>query len=211
MDLESFRREYLRGGLHRKDLQEDPIEQFSIWMQQALDLGIIDPTAMTMSTVASDGQPSQRIVLLKNFDDRGFVFYTNYESRKAKELTENSKVSLLFPWNQIDRQIKICGEAQKLSSRDSRDYFVSRPRGSQIAAIASKQSSVIGSRAALMDEFDALSQKYKDEELPFPDSWGGYRVQASEIEFWQGGANRLHDRFRYLRDGQSWRIDRLSP
>jgi len=211
MDLESFRREYLRGGLHRKDLQEDPIEQFSIWMQQALDLGIIDPTAMTMSTVASDGQPSQRIVLLKNFDDRGFVFYTNYESRKAKELTENSKVSLLFPWNQIDRQIKICGEAQKLSSRDSRDYFVSRPRGSQIAAIASKQSSVIDSRAALMDEFDALNQKYKDAELPFPDFWGGYRVQATEIEFWQGGADRLHDRFRYLRDGQSWRIDRLAP
>ena len=211
MDLESFRREYLRGGLHRKDLQEDPIEQFSIWMQQALDLGIIDPTAMTMSTVASDGQPSQRIVLLKNFDDRGFVFYTNYESRKAKELTENSKVSLLFPWNQIDRQIKICGEAQKLSSRDSRDYFVSRPRGSQIAAIASKQSSVIDSRAALMDAFDALNQKYKDAELPFPDFWGGYRVQATEIEFWQGGADRLHDRFRYLRDGQSWRIDRLAP
>ena len=211
MDLESFRREYLRGGLHRKDLQEDPIEQFSIWMQQALDLGIIDPTAMTMSTVASDGQPSQRIVLLKNFDDLGFVFYTNYESRKGKELSRNSKVSLLFPWNQIDRQIKICGEAQKLSSRDSRDYFVSRPRGSQIAAIASKQSSVIDSRAALMDEFDALNQKYKDAELPFPDFWGGYRVQATEIEFWQGGADRLHDRFRYLRDGQSWRIDRLAP
>ena len=211
MDLESFRREYLRGGLHRKDLQEDPIEQFSIWMQQALDLGIIDPTAMTMSTVASDGQPSQRIVLLKNFDDLGFVFYTNYESRKAEELSRNSKVSLLFPWNQIDRQIKICGEAQKLSSRDSRDYFVSRPRGSQIAAIASKQSSVIDSRAALMDEFDALNQKYKDAELPFPDFWGGYRVQATEIEFWQGGADRLHDRFRYLRDGQSWRIDRLAP
>ena len=211
MDLESFRREYLRGGLHRKDLQEDPIEQFSIWMQQALDLGIIDPTAMTMSTVASDGQPSQRIVLLKNFDDLGFVFYTNYESRKGKELSRNSKVSLLFPWNQIDRQIKICGEAQKLSSRDSRDYFVSRPRGSQIAAIASKQSSIIDSRAALMDEFDALNQKYKDAELPFPDFWGGYRVQATEIEFWQGGADRLHDRFRYLRDGQSWRIDRLAP
>ena len=180
-------------------------------MQQALDLGIIDPTAMTMSTVASDGQPSQRIVLLKNFDDLGFVFYTNYESRKAKELSSNSKVSLLFPWNQIDRQIKICGEAQKLSSRDSRYYFVSRPRGSQIAAIASKQSSVIDSRAALMDEFDALNQKYKDAELPFPDFWGGYRVQATEIEFWQGGADRLHDRFRYLRDGQSWRIDRLAP
>ena len=211
MDLESFRREYLRGGLHRKDLQKDPIEQFSIWMQQALDLGIIDPTAMTMSTVASDGQPSQRIVLLKNFDDLGFVFYTNYESRKAKELSRNSKVSLLFPGNQIDRQIKICGEAQKLSSKDSRDYFVSRPRGSQIAAIASKQSSVIDSRAALMDEFDALNQKYKDAELPFPDFWGGYRVQATEIEFWQGGADRLHDRFRYLRDGKSWRIDRLAP
>jgi len=211
MDLESFRREYLRGGLHRKDLEEDPIKQFSIWMQQSVELGVIDPTAMTISTVASDGQPSQRIVLLKNFDDRGFVFYTNYESRKAKELSRNSKISLLFPWNQIDRQIKICGEAQKLSSKDSRDYFVSRPRGSQIAAIASKQSSVIGSRAALMSDFDALNQKYKDGELPFPDFWGGYRVQASEIEFWQGGADRLHDRFRYLRDGQSWRIDRLAP
>ena len=211
MDLESFRREYLFGGLHRKDLQEDPIEQFSLWMQQSLDLEISDPTAMTLSTVASNGQPSQRIVLLKNFDERGFVFYTNYESRKAKELIGNPKVSLLFPWNQIDRQIKICGEAQKLSTKESRDYFVSRPKGSQIAAIASKQSSVIGSRAALMDEFEALNREYKDEEPPFPDFWGGYRVQASEIEFWQGGADRLHDRFRYLRDDQSWRIDRLAP
>ena len=211
MDLESFRREYLRGGLHRKDLQEDPIKQFSIWMQQSLDLEIIDPTAMTMSTVAPDGQPSQRIVLLKNFDETGFVFYTNYESRKARELSRNSKVSLLFPWNQIDRQIKICGEAQKLPSSDSRNYFLSRPRGSQIAAIASKQSSVIGSRAALMDEFDALSQKYKDEELPFPDSWGGYRVQASEIEFWQGKDARLHDRLLYERINDEWVPKRLSP
>ena len=211
MDLESFRREYLFGGLHRNDLHEDPIEQFSIWMQQSLDLGISDPTAMTLSTVASSGQPSQRIVLLKNFDGRGFVFYTNYESRKAKELNGNPKVSLLFPWNQIDRQIKICGEAQKLSAKESREYFVSRPKGSKIAAIASKQSSVIGSRAALMDEFEALNRKYKEEEPPFPAFWGGYRVQASEIEFWQGGADRLHDRFRYLRDDQSWRIDRLAP
>ena len=211
MDLESFRREYLCGGLSRKDLQDDPFDQFSLWMEQALGLGIIDPTAMTMSTVALNGQPSQRIVLLKSFDAQGFVFYTNYESRKARELDGNAKVSLLFPWNQIDRQIKICGEAQKLSRKESHDYFVSRPKGSQVAAIASQQSSVISSRSVLMDEFELLKQKYADDELPFPDFWGGYRVKPSEIEFWQGGADRLHDRFRYLRDGQSWQIDRLAP
>ena len=211
MDLESFRREYLSGGLSRKDLQDDPFDQFSLWMEQALGLGIIDPTAMTMSTVALNGQPSQRIVLLKSFDAQGFVFYTNYESRKARELDDNAKVSLLFPWNQIDRQIKICGEAQKLSRKESHDYFVSRPKGSQVAAIASQQSSVISSRSVLMDEFELLKQKYADDELPFPDFWGGYRVKPSEIEIWQGGADRLHDRFRYLRDGQSWQIDRLAP
>ena len=178
MDLESFRREYLSGGLSRKDLQDDPFDQFSLWMEQALGLGIIDPTAMTMSTVASNGQPSQRIVLLKSFDAQGFVFYTNYESRKARELDDNAKVSLLFPWNQIDRQIKICGEAQKLSRKESHDYFVSRPKGSQVAAIASQQSSVISSRSVLMDEFELLKQKYADDELPFPDFWGGASGRA---------------------------------
>ncbi|NKB33607.1 MAG: pyridoxamine 5'-phosphate oxidase [Pseudomonadales bacterium] len=211
MDLESLRREYLHGGLSREDLADDPHDQFSLWMQQALDLKIHDPTAMTIATVSEDGQPSQRIVLLKHFDKDGFVFYTNYSSRKSKELGGNPKISLHFPWNDIDRQVKICGEANKISAAESLKYFVTRPKESKIAALASKQSDVLSSRSFLLNQFESLKQKFKDGEVPLPDYWGGYRVVAQEIEFWQGGANRLHDRFRYLRSVDSWQIDRLAP
>lgn len=211
MDLESLRREYLRGGLSREDLADDPHHQFSVWMQQALDLKIHDPTAMTIATVSGDGQPSQRIVLLKHFDEDGFVFYTNYGSRKSKELDGNANISLHFPWNAIDRQVKICGEASKISAAESLKYFITRPKDSQIAAVASQQSEVLSSRSFLLNQFESLKQKFKDGEVPLPDYWGGYRVVAHEIEFWQGGANRLHDRFRYLREGETWLIDRLAP
>ncbi|NQV70311.1 MAG: pyridoxamine 5'-phosphate oxidase [Pseudohongiella sp.] len=212
MDLESLRREYLHGGLNREDLALDPFDQFGKWMQQAIDLKIADPTAMTVATVAENGQPSQRIVLLKHFDEDGFVFYTNYGSRKAQDLEHNAKISLHFPWHTIDRQVKVCGEATKISTAESLKYFISRPKDSQLAAIASAQSTVLTSRTVLLNQFEAMKQKFQAGEIPFPDFWGGYRVKAREIEFWQGGAKRLHDRFRYLQgaDGE-WTIDRLAP
>ena len=211
MDLESLRREYLHGGLSRGDLVENPIEQFKIWMQQAIDLKVGDPTAMTIATVAVNGQPSQRIVLLKHFDDEGFVFYTNYSSRKADELNQNSKISLHFPWHSIDRQVKICGEVIKISKTESVKYFFSRPKDSQLAAIASEQSKVLTSRTVLINQFESLKQKFQSGDVPFPDFWGGYRVKAHEIEFWQGGANRLHDRFCFTRTNENWEVSRLAP
>jgi pyridoxamine 5'-phosphate oxidase len=211
VDLESLRREYLRGGLQREDLESDPFAQFEKWMQQAINLEFSDPTAMTVATVDAEGQPSQRIVLLKQFDQRGFVFYTNYGSRKAQDLAQNPRISLHFPWHEIERQVKVCGRAERLSSAESMKYFVSRPRDSQIAAYASKQSKVIDSRSLLLNQFEALKQKFKAGEIPLPDFWGGYRVVPHEVEFWQGGASRLHDRFRYSRQDSDWLIERLAP
>lgn len=212
MDLESLRREYLHGGLNREDLAPDPFDQFGKWMQQAIDLKLGDPTAMTVATVAENGQPNQRIVLLKHFDKSGFVFYTNYGSRKADELGSNPKISLHFPWHNIDRQVKVCGEASKISTAESLKYFISRPRDSQLAAIASHQSRVLTSRTVLLNQFESLKLKFQAGKIPLPDFWGGYRVEVREIEFWQGGAKRLHDRFRYsLAADGAWEIDRLAP
>ena len=211
MNLESFRREYLSGGLERENLNDDPIVQFSLWMQQAVDSEIQDSTVMIVASVAANGQPSQRIVLLKKIDQNGFVFFTNYESRKASELSINSKISLLFPWNIIDRQVKVCGDVEKITVEQTSEYFFTRPKGSQLAAIASKQSSVLTSRKELVERFESLQKEYEHKNIPLPDFWGGYRVIPSEIEFWQGGANCLHDRFRYLRNEGGWVIDRLAP
>ncbi len=212
MNLEDLRREYLKGGLSREDLAEDPVDQFDTWMQQAIELQLIDPTAMTVATVSPEGQPSQRIVLLKHLDRSGFVFYTNYGSRKAEDLAHNKLISLHFPWHTIDRQVKVCGSAEKITKAESLKYFLTRPRASRLAALASKQSRVLESRALLLNQFEAMKQKFGNGEIPLPDFWGGYRVVPHEIEFWQGGANRLHDRFRYSRtDAATWRIDRLAP
>jgi len=212
MDLEDIRREYLQGGLQSKDLAISPIQQFSQWMEQALAMKIGDPTAMTLATVSADGQPSQRIVLLKHFDEKGFVFYTNYNSRKAQELGDNDKVSLHFPWHAIERQVKICGTAVRISTTESMKYFLSRPRESQIAAWASPQSETLSGKDLLMNQFASMKQKFAQGEIPLPDFWGGYRVEAMEVEFWQGGEHRLHDRFRYrLQDAGEWAIDRLAP
>ena len=211
MDLKALRREYLRDGLDRANLADDPFEQFERWMAQFLELDLPDPAAMTIATVAPDGQPSQRIVLLKHFDHSGFVFYSNYDSRKAQELVSNSKISLHFPWHVIERQVKICGVAEKISVEESWEYFSSRPKGSQIAAAVSPQSRVIDSRAELMREYERIEQQYQDDNLPLPDNWGGYRVVPNEFEFWQGGAHRLHDRFRYSRQGGGWVVCRLAP
>ena len=211
MDLKALRREYLRDGLERGNLADDPYEQFERWMAQFLELDFPDPAAMTIATVAPDGQPSQRIVLLKHFDQSGFVFYSNYESRKALDLDVNPKISLHFPWHVIERQVKICGLAEKISAEESWQYFSSRPKGSQIAAAASPQSRVVDSRAELMREYERIEQQYQDDKLPLPDNWGGYRVVPNEFEFWQGGAHRLHDRFRYIWQGSGWTVDRLAP
>ncbi|MCY4182875.1 MAG: pyridoxamine 5'-phosphate oxidase [Gammaproteobacteria bacterium] len=215
MKLESQRREYLSGGLRRGDLARDPLDQFERWMREALELELSDPTAMAAATVDADGQPSQRIVLLKAFDEAGFVFYTNYESRKALELAGNPRISLLFPWHAINRQIKICGEAARIGREESAAYFSSRPRASQLAAAASRQSRTINSREALLAAFAGLAEKFADGEIPLPGDWGGFRVRASEYEFWQGRPDRLHDRFRYSRQSASasggWRIERLAP
>lgn len=212
MDIEKIRREYLAGGLRRENLHANPHEQFSQWLQEACDSGLVDPTAMVLATVSADGQPSQRIVLLKHFDASGFVFYTNYASQKAQEITANNKVSLLFPWHSMERQVKICGLASKISTGESLKYFASRPSESQLAAWASRQSARISSRQFLLQQFAAMKTKFADGKIPLPDFWGGYRVQAESFEFWQGGGKRLHDRFLYEhKNSAEWQISRLAP
>ena len=212
MDISHFRRDYLQGGLSRSDLKDDPLDQFAIWFEQARETNGSDPTAMVLATVGENGQPSQRSVLLKYFDHSGFVFFTNYRSRKAREIEKNDRVSLLFVWLELERQIIISGRAAKITAADSAKYFLSRPKDSQLAAWVSSQSNPLSSRQALMQAFGEMKQKFREGKIPVPAFWGGYRVVPSEIEFWQGGANRLHDRFVYRRnDAQGWDIERLMP
>lgn len=210
--LESLRREYLRGGLRRADLAADPISQFNRWFEQVVAAEVCDPTAMVLATVDATGQPSQRIVLLKQLDDTGFVFYTNTASRKGRELAANPRASLLFPWHALERQVKVCGRVERLEREAARRYFNSRPRESQLAAWASPQSEVIDSRDTLMRRFESFKSRYGEGEIPLPEDWGGYRVVPTEVEFWQGGAHRLHDCFRYRAEAEGrWHIDRVAP
>ena len=211
MELEDIRREYTKGGLRRKDLLPDPIAQFDLWLKQAVEAKLTDPTAMTVATVDSTGQPCQRIVLLKHGDQDGFVFYTNLGSRKAQQIERNSKVSLHFPWHPLERQVHITGVAEKLSMVENMKYFSSRPKESQLAAIASKQSSRISARGVLEGKFLELKQKFEKGEIPVPSFWGGFRIKPTSIEFWQGGEHRLHDRFLFSKEDGHWDIDRLAP
>ncbi len=211
MSLEDARREYKYGRLTRESLKESPFDQFSLWMNQAIDSELSDPTAMCLATVNAEGQPWQRTVLLKGFDEKGFLLYTNLGSRKAKEIECNSNVCLIFPWMQLDRQVIVGGRAEKLSKTEVLKYFLKRPRGSQLAAWASKQSSRITSRQALEAQFMQMKKKFNDGGVPLPDFWGGYRVVPTEFEFWQGGETRLHDRFQYLLGNEGWRVSRLAP
>lgn len=212
MSLEDSRREYQYGRLTRDSLNETPFEQFSVWMEQAVNSNIPDPTAMCLATVNSEGKPWQRTVLLKGFDEQGFLFYTNLGSRKARDIEGNANVSLIFPWMSLDRQVIVGGHAEKLSKAQALKYFLKRPRGSQLAAWASKQSSRITSRQALEAQYMQMKQKFTEGEVPLPDFWGGYRVVPTEIEFWQGGESRLHDRFQYLKQQSGdWVISRLAP
>ena len=199
-------------GLTKADLSPDPIKQFEHWYAQTLEAGIAEPTAMALATVDAQGQPWQRMVLLKLFDEQGFVFFTNYGSRKAEQIEANQQVSLLFPWQALGRQVKVTGTAAKIPTTESMRYFATRPRGSQIGAWASQQSKVIKSRAILDAMFDQMKHKFHDGEVPLPSFWGGYRVAPTTIEFWQARESRLHDRFMYSKDENAqWVIERLAP
>lgn len=210
--LAALRREYTRMGLRREDLDPDPIAQFRRWLAEATDAGLSEPNAMVLGT--SDGvRPSARTVLLKALDARGFVFFTNYESRKARDIATCERVSLLFPWYALERQVGILGRAERISAAESLAYFASRPIGSRLGAWVSHQSAVIDSRRVLEMAWDTMRRRFAGGEIPLPPFWGGFRVVPAEIEFWQGRENRLHDRFRYLRSSPEdpWRIERLAP
>jgi len=213
MDLSQLRQEYRQAGLRRRDLQGDPVEQFRRWFEQAQAAELLEPNAMVLGT--SDGQrPTSRTVLLKAFDGRGFVFFTNYGSRKASDIAAQPQVSLLFPWYGLARQVAILGPAARISAAESLAYFASRPFGSQLGAWVSQQSQVISSRSLLEQKWQELQQRFREGGVPLPAGWGGYRVEPLEFEFWQGSENRLHDRFRYRRDAQGdggWLIERLAP
>ncbi len=211
MNLADFRKEYSEVGLHRKDLQADPVEQFGAWFAQAVECGLHEPNAMTLATVDADGMPFQRTVLLKFFDAGGFVFFTNYSSRKARQIEVNPRVCLLFPWITMERQVIIQGRAEKISTTESLRYFATRPRESQIGAWVSNQSETITSRKFLLQKLAEIREKFSHGEIPLPSFWGGYRVVPTAIEFWQGGPARLHDRFLYRKQAEAWAIERLSP
>jgi pyridoxamine 5'-phosphate oxidase len=212
MDLGDLRREYITKGVARKDLDSCPFRQFETWFNQAQQSEINDPTAFSLATASADGQPTLRTVLLKLFDEVGFVFFTNYNSKKGQQLDENSQVAMLFPWLLLERQIKITGTAEKISVEQSAKYFASRPRGSQLGAWISEQSNELQSRKLLEDKFAQALKELADKDVPMPKSWGGYKVVPTSIEFWQGRENRLHDRFRYdLGKSGEWEITRLEP
>ena len=208
-DLSNLRKEYLKSGIVKDDLKSNPIEQFSLWFDQAIEANIIEPSAMSLAT--SDDYIGIRTVLLKFFDDKGFVFFTNYESKKSKQLQNNPQAALLFPWLALERQVKIIGSVEKITKLESLKYFSSRPKDSQIGAWSSQQSSRISSRAILVDQFAVMKKKFANGEIPLPDFWGGYRVVPQSIEFWQGRESRLHDRLIYERKDNGWDISRLSP
>ena len=208
-DLSSLRKEYLQSGIVRDDLKISPIEQFSLWFSQAVDAEIIEPTAMSLAT--ADDSIGIRTVLLKYFDEKGFVFFTNYESKKSRQIQKNPQAAILFPWLALERQVKIIGRVEKISNLESLKYFSSRPKDSQIGAWASEQSARISSRSVLIEQFASMKKKFTKGDIPLPDFWGGYRVVPQSIEFWQGRANRLHDRFIYERQESEWTISRLSP
>ncbi len=212
MDLTTLRENYTRNGLTRDDLEADPFKQFEKWFQEATSAELPEPNAMSLATASATGEPSIRTVLLKYFDEHGFVFFTNYESRKAQQIAENPQVALLFLWLPLERQIKIQGTATKIPTAESFGYFTSRPRGSQLGAWCSDQSSVISSRKLLEMKFEELKYKFQHGEIPLPSFWGGYRVKPKRFEFWQGRPNRLHDRFSYtLKEETTWEIARLAP
>lgn len=212
LDPAVMRKQYRSEIVFEDSLAEDPLRQFAEWFRQASGAHVFEPNAMVVSTATPDGRPSSRTVLLKQFDERGFVFFTNYASRKGREIDENPYVSLLFPWHPIARQVIVTGTAARIGRDETAAYFRSRPHGSQLGAWASEQSRVIGSRAELDRRYAELEARYPEgEQVPVPTEWGGLRVVPDAVEFWQGHANRLHDRLRYVSEGGKWRVERLCP
>jgi pyridoxamine 5'-phosphate oxidase len=209
--IADLRLNYTRAQLTEADVNPDPMRQFQLWFEQALAAEILEPNAMTLATATKDGTPSARIVLLKGVSDRGFVFFTNYESRKGQELAENPQAALVFLWKALERQVRIEGTVEKVSDAETVAYFHSRPRESQLGAWVSNQSQVIANREVLEQRLAELSQQYQDQEIPRPPHWGGYCVIPRTIEFWQGRPSRLHDRLRYRLDNYHWIIERLAP
>ena len=208
-DLSNLRKEYLKSGIVKGDLKVNPIEQFSLWFSQAIEANIVEPSAMSLAT--SDDYIGIRTVLLKYFDNKGFVFFTNYESKKSRQIQNNPQAALLFPWLALERQVKIIGSVEKITKLESLKYFSSRPKDSQLGAWSSNQSSKISSRAILVDQFAVMKKKFASGEIPLTEFWGGYRVVPESIEFWQGRESRLHDRLIYERKDEEWVISRLSP
>lgn len=212
MRFSEHRRQYTLGGLRRKDLAADPVAQFIGWQEQAIAAGLADPTACALATREADDTLRQRMVLMKGVDERGLVFYTNYGSGKAAALEACTQASMLFPWNELDRQVSVTGNVARVSEDESDAYFASRPRDSQLGAWASAQSQAINNRETLEAQLAAVTERFGEGEIPRPPHWGGYRLVPATWEFWQGGESRLHDRFRYTRaEGDSWQITRLQP
>jgi pyridoxamine 5'-phosphate oxidase len=212
MALADMRKDYGIAGLLEKDLARNPFQQFDRWFAEAMAAKITEPNAMSLATVGRDGRPSVRTVLLKHCDGRGFVFYTNYESRKGRELADNANASLLFPWIALERQVVVEGTITRVSREEAEVYFHSRPRASQLAAWASPQSTVVAGRAVIEESYRMIEKKYEGQEVPLPPHWGGYRLTPGTVEFWQGRRSRLHDRLRYRRDATGeWAIERLAP
>ena len=211
-DLNRLRKEYTRAGLREADADPNAIEQFRKWFDEALAASLQEPNAMTLATATLDGRPSARIVLLKGYDERGFVFYTNHEGRKARELEENPRCALVFYWGELERQVRVEGLASRVPEEESDAYYTSRPRGSRLGAWVSEQSRPVERRDLLEERLRKLEAEYEGREIPRPPFWGGYLVEPEEIEFWQGRENRLHDRLLYYRQsGEGWRIKRLQP
>jgi pyridoxamine 5'-phosphate oxidase len=211
MTIPSLRKEYRMAVLDRAGLDPDPVVQFGRWFDQAVGAGLPEPNAMTLATASAGGRPSARVVLLKGYDDRGFVFYSNYDSRKGEELAANPWAALVFYWAPLERQVRVEGRVERTSREESAAYFRSRPLGSRLGALASAQSRPIPGREVLERRVAELEAAHPDGEVPLPDFWGGYRVVPDAVEFWQGRPDRLHDRFRYARADQGWTVARLSP
>jgi pyridoxamine 5'-phosphate oxidase len=211
MEMSELRREYRAAGLDRDQLDDDPVAQFGRWFGEAERADLIEPNAMTLATSSPDGRPSARIVLLKGFGPDGFVFFSNYASRKGDELAANPNAALVFWWPPLERQVRLEGSVERTTTEESEAYWTSRPLGSRLAALASSQSQVLAGREELVRRVEELAARHHDGDVPLPEAWGGYRLVPDAFEFWQGQPNRLHDRFRYSRHQDGWLVERLSP